>query len=104
MHVRLMKFIRKENILFVHQYGLQKKTTLAILDIYTKIVSSIENNDIACGIFLDLPKYLCINLCVNHSILLQKMEHYGIKGFTIVMVHLIPEQTPSSSKNKQQYV
>ena len=30
-----------------------KTTSLVILDIYAKIVSSIENSGIACGIFLD---------------------------------------------------
>ena len=80
MHVRLMKFITKENILSDNQYGFQKNktTSLTILDIYTKIVSSIENNDIACGIFLDFAKAFDT---VNHSILLQKMEHYGIRGY-----------------------
>ena len=72
----------KENILFDHQYGFQKNktTSLAILDIYTKIVSSIENNDIACGIFLDFAKAFDT---VNHSILLQKMEHYGTRGLPL---------------------
>ena len=47
MYVRLMKFLMKKNILFDHQYGFQKNkiTSHAILDIYTKIVSSIENKD-----------------------------------------------------------
>ena len=82
MDVRLMQFITKENILFDHQYGFQKNktTSLAILDIYTKIVSSIENNDIACGIFLDFAKALDT---VNHAILLKKMEHYGIRGLPL---------------------
>ena len=58
MHVRVLKFITKENILFDHQYGFQKNktTSLAILDIYAKIVSSIENSDITCGILLDFAR------------------------------------------------
>ena len=38
--------------LFEHQFGFQPKktTSMAILDIYAKIVESIENNDIACFI------------------------------------------------------
>ena len=82
MYVRLMKFLMKENILFDHQYGFQKNKTTshAILDIYTKIVSSIENKDIACGIFLDFAKAFGT---VNHTILLQKLEHYGIRGLPL---------------------
>ena len=88
MHVRLTK----ENILFDRQYGFQKNktTSLAILDIYTKIVSSIENSDIACGIFLDFAKAFDT---VTHYVT-TKNGTLWCQGFTIVMVHLIPEQTP----------
>ena len=54
-----------------------------ILDIYANIVSSIENSDIACGIFLDFAKAFDT---VNHSILQQKMEHYGIRGIPLAWV------------------
>ena len=45
-----------------------------ILDIYAQIVESFENNDI---MFWILPKRLTP---VNHSILLEKLESYGIRG------------------------
>ena len=69
-----MKFLTKENILFDRQYGFQKNkaTSLAILDIYTKIVS--------CGIFLDFATAFDT---ANHSILLQKMGHCGIRGLPL---------------------
>ena len=59
-----------------------KTTSLSILDIYTKIVSSIENNDIPCGIFLDFAKAFDT---VNHTILLQKIVTLWYKGFTILI-------------------
>ena len=83
MHVRLMKFITKENILFDHQYGFQKNKTTSLTQFLTftqKIVSSIENNDIACGIFLDFARAFDT---VNHSISLQKMEHYSNRGLSL---------------------
>ena len=79
-----MKFITKENTLFNHQYGFQKNktTSLAILDIYTKIVSALENSGIACRVFLDFSKAFDT---VNHSILLKKLENYGISGIPLVL-------------------
>ena len=44
MHKRLLGFLNLNKTLFEHQHGFQpKKTTaMAILDVYTKIVDSME--------------------------------------------------------------
>ena len=79
MHKRLLIFLSSNGALFEHQFGFQSKktTNTATLDIYAKIVESFENNDIACCIFLDFAKAFDT---VNHSILLEKLENYGIRG------------------------
>ena len=41
------------------------------------VKSSIESGKFGCGIFIDLKKAFD---AVNHTILLKKQEHYGIRG------------------------
>ena len=78
VHKRLINFLVKNGALFEHQYGFQpnKTTNMAILDIYAKIIESFESNNIACCIFLDFAKAFDT---VNHEILLNKLENYGIQ-------------------------
>jgi hypothetical protein len=52
-------------------------TLHAVLSIIDKIQNAIENGNYSCGIFLDLSKVFDT---VNHQILLQKLEYYGIRG------------------------
>ena len=79
MQVRLMKFLNDNNIIYEHQFGFQKakSTTLAILDMCDKIIESFEKGEFACNIFLDFAKAFDT---VNHNILIDKLEHYGIRG------------------------
>ena len=54
MATRLVAFLNKNDIIFKHQFGFQKgkSTSLAILDIYNKIISCFEDKRIACCIFM----------------------------------------------------
>ena len=82
MHRRLMLFLNKNEILFPHQFGFQRNKTIcqAILDIYTKLIDALENNEISCSIFLDFAKAFDT---VNHEILLKKLANYGIRGLPL---------------------
>jgi hypothetical protein len=60
MHKRLVNFFEKHDTIYKHQFGFQKhkSTEHAILDIYSKIIKSLEKNENPCCIFLDFAKRL----------------------------------------------
>ena len=74
----MVEFLEIHKITF-EQYSFQKNklTTLAILDLYTKVTNALDNNKSACSVFLDFAKAF---ETVNHEILIKKLENYGIRG------------------------
>ena len=81
MHKQLYTFLEVNNIIFKNQFGFRKKCSTAhsLIEITEKIKCSIDSSKFGCGIFIDLKKAFDT---VNHQILLQKLEHYGIRGST----------------------
>jgi hypothetical protein len=47
--------------------------------ITNKITRAIDQGEYTIGIFLDLSKAFDT---INHKILIQKLQHYGIRGIT----------------------
>ena len=54
-------------------------TDHALVSLTESIKLSLDNNRLACGIFIDLQKAFAFDT-VNHDILLKKLEQYGIRG------------------------
>jgi retron-type reverse transcriptase len=101
MHKRLWDFFKKHNTIYDHQFGFQthRATEHAILEIYSKIIQSIEKNKIPCCIFLDFAKAFDT---VNHSILTTKLEHYGVRGVCSKWIKSYLKERPQCVKIGQE--
>ena len=79
MHSRLYNFLTDSNSIYVNQFGFRKKhsTNHALIRLTEDIRSSLDNNEIVCGVFIDLQKAFDT---VDHNILLSKLDYYGIRG------------------------
>ena len=96
VYKQLVSYIEKHDILFEYQFGFRKgrSTAQAITEIADTLRKAIDNNLYSCGIFLDFSKAFDT---VNHSILLQKLESYGIRGLPLAWFE-------SYLTNRKQYV
>ena len=82
MYNRLYQFFFENSIICNNQYGFQKNksTQQAILNFLQNIYDSIDSNKIPIGIFYDLSKAFD---SVKHSLLLKKLEFYGVKNTSL---------------------
>ena len=96
MYNRIESFLDDFEIMYELQYGFRKRhsTNHALLNIIEQIRKCLDNKTYACGVFVDLEKAFDT---VNHSILLSKLDHYGIRGKSNIWMR-------SYLSNRSQYV
>ena len=76
---RLNSFLE---LLSNNQYGFRNKrsTSQALLHLIEKLTKSLDNKTITVGVFIDFKKAFDT---IDHSLLLNKLEYYGIKGVAL---------------------
>ena len=82
---RIINYLNDFNVFCDNQYGFRKNRSpsLALIDLSDKISSAFDRREHAIGVFLDLSKTFDT---VNHVILFDKLEHYGIRGLALEWV------------------
>ena len=93
---KITEFLVRFKVLYKSQYGFRKghSTVHATLDFLKTIESALEDGEYGIGIFIDLSKAFDT---LDHKILLQKLEHYGIRGQILSWIK-------SYLKNRKQFV
>jgi len=82
---RLLKYSETNNILAIEQFGFRipSSTEKASYKLIDDILNVLHNRMVVGGVFCDLQK--AFN-CVNHNILLTKLEFYGITEITYKLI------------------
>lgn len=81
---RMNNFFAKHSILTESQHGFRqgKSTQTALLTMKELVIKNIERNEFTLGIFIDYSKAFDY---LNHNILLQKLDAYGVRGVANVL-------------------
>ena len=96
MHRRIIEFMEANNSIFEMQYGFRtgRSCEHALLKAQSLLLDSLSKKEISLLLLIDFSKAFDM---VDHTILIKKLEHYGIRGIAL-------EWLKSYLGNREQFV